>query len=103
VKRYTVYIRPQAWKEIKKLPGNVRHRIKSEIDSLAANPRPSKSKELDVSELPEFDSELRRVRLERWRIVYAVSKTEKIVDILAIRRRPPYDYGDLAELLGKLK
>lgn len=39
---------------------------------------------------------------DRWRIVYAVSEAEKAVDVLAVRKRPPYDYGDLEELLQKI-
>jgi hypothetical protein len=27
------------------------------------------------------------------------TEAEKAVDVLAIRKRPPYDYGDLAQLL----
>ena len=48
-------------------------------------------------------AEIRRVRIERWRIVYAVNDGEGWVWILAIRRRPPYDYQDLAELAGRLQ
>jgi len=72
VSRYTVYIVPDAWKEIKRLPGNMRQRVKRVIKKMADNPRLPKSKELDV---PDFEHELRRLRLER--------------------KRPPYDYGDL--------
>jgi mRNA interferase RelE/StbE len=46
--------------------------------------------------------ELRRLRIDRWRIVYAVTEADRIVDVLAVRKRPPYDYGDLAELLAGL-
>jgi hypothetical protein len=46
--------------------------------------------------------ELRRIRLERWRIVYAVTETDQAVDVLTIRMRPPYDYGDLERLLAAI-
>ena len=39
--------------------------------------------------------------LDNWRIVYVVSDDETAVDVVAVRKRPPYDYGDLAELLGE--
>ncbi|WP_376788420.1 type II toxin-antitoxin system RelE/ParE family toxin [Thermoflexus sp.] len=42
---------------------------------------------------------MRRLRMDRWRIIYAVDERNKIIDVLAVRKRPPYDYGDLAELL----
>jgi mRNA interferase RelE/StbE len=41
--------------------------------------------------------------MENCRIVYAVAKAEGVVDVLALRKRPPYDYGDLGELLWRLK
>jgi len=97
VNRYTVYIAPRAWKEIKGLPGNMRQRVRRAIDTLAENPRPPQSRELIV---PDYEPELRRLRLDRWRIVYAVTDIEHAVDVFTVRKRPPYDYGDLSELLG---
>ena len=40
-----------------------------------------------------------RLRLDRWRIVYGIMEEDKGVDVLAVRKRPPYDYGDLEELI----
>lgn len=97
--RYTVYIIPSAWPKIKELPGNIRQRVKRAIDSLADNPRPIKSKALDA---PDFESEVRRLRLDQWRIVYAITEADNIVDVLTVRKRPPYDYGDLEELLREV-
>jgi mRNA interferase RelE/StbE len=96
VSRYTVYVIPGAWPQIKELPGHMRQRIKRAIDSLAANPRPARSKALAVNDL---GVEARRLRLDQWRMVYTISEADKIVDVLAVRKRPPYDYGDLEELL----
>ena len=36
-------------------------------------------------------------------LVYAIAEEEDAVDVLAVRRRPPYDYGDLEELIAELK
>ena len=94
--RYKVYVTPAAWKEIKKLPGKVRQRVRKAVDTLAERPRPAKSKALEV---PGLHSEVRRLRLDRWRIIYAITEAEEIVDVLAVRKRPPYDYGDLESLL----
>jgi hypothetical protein len=38
--RYTVYVTPRAWDEIKALPGNMRQRIRRLITDLATDPRP---------------------------------------------------------------
>jgi mRNA interferase RelE/StbE len=37
--------------------------------------------------------------MDKWRIVYTVSDVDTVIDVLTVRQRPPYDYGDLAELL----
>jgi mRNA interferase RelE/StbE len=115
VSRYTIYVAPDALAEIRELPGNMRQRVRRAISALADQPRPSSSKALnppgihqaaggpevqDADELMRY--ELRRLRLDRWRVVYAISETDQIIDILAVRRRPPYDYGDLAALLEQL-
>ena len=64
---------------------------------LVNNPCPSTSKTLDV---PDLEVELCRLRLDRLRIVYAITEAENAIDVLTVRRRLPYDYGDLAELLA---
>ena len=98
--RYSVYVLPAAWKQIKGLPGNVRQRVRRAVDELGSNPRPARSKRLDA---PDFEPDLYRLRLDRWRIVYAVSDQERTVDILAVRKRPPYDYGDLESLVAEMR
>lgn len=97
--RYTIYVTPQTLDAIKTLPGNVRQRVKRAIDQLTDEPRPPKSKTLTV---PDAEYELRRLRLDRWRVIYAITEAEKFVDVLAVRKRPPYDYGDLEDLLQEI-
>lgn len=98
--RYTVYVAPDEFRTIKRLPGNVRHRVKRAIDELADDARPPGSKPLNVSEWKEINCEVWRIRVESWRIVYLISEQDNTIDVVAVRKRPPYDYGDLAELLG---
>ena len=50
----------------------------------------------------ESTRELRRIRLERWRIVYAITESDQAIDVLTVRKRPPYDYGDLERLLAAI-
>jgi mRNA interferase RelE/StbE len=99
VTRYQVYTTPSALREAKELPGHMRQRVKRAVRALADDPRPSGSRTLDV---PDFDRELRRLKLDNWRVVYAVTEAEAAVDVLAVRKRPPYDYGDLETLLSEL-
>ena len=100
VSRYTIYVTPQALHEIKGLPGHMRQRIKKAIDELTDDPRPSGSKALVMPE--DSEHELWRLQLDQWRVVYAITEAEHAVDVLAVCRRPPYDYGDLEALLEDL-
>jgi mRNA interferase RelE/StbE len=97
--QFRVYVTPEALAEIKDLTGNVRQRIREAIRELAQQPQPPRSKKLQFS---NPDRQLFRIRLDNWRIVYAVSEGEKSIDVLAVRKRPPYDYGDLVQLLEEL-
>jgi len=102
---YTVYVTPQTLAEANRLPGNVRQRVKRAIDALETEPRPAASKALDFQEAKQIagtEIEVRRLRLDKWRVLYTITETDKIVDVLAIRKRPPYDYGDLGQLLRNL-
>jgi len=100
VSLYTVYITPDTFQEIKNIPGNMRQRVRRSIRDLADNPRPSNSKMLD---LPNFEAELWRIRLDDWRIVYAIAEADRIVDVLGVRKCPPYNYEDLETLLEDLE
>jgi mRNA interferase RelE/StbE len=95
--RYTVYIVPPAWDEIQNLPGHMRQRVRRAIGALADAPRPGESKALNLADIPV---EVRRVRLDRWRIIYTIDDAAQAVDVIAIRKRPPYDYGDVGQLLA---
>ena len=97
-------IEPAAHKQRKKLPGNVRQRLKRAISGLGQDPRPHFSEELDTRGLaiPE-GVELRRIRLERWRVIYAVHDLEGWVWVWGFRKRPPYDYQDLEEFAGLIR
>ncbi len=101
---YRLWIEPEVHAAREDLPGNIRQRIKKALDDLIANPRPSTSKELDSSDLDMPPSiEIRRLRLEHWRVLYAINDHEKWVWALGIYRRPPYQYEDLQELASKLR
>jgi mRNA interferase RelE/StbE len=97
--KYTIYITPDTFQNIKQLPANIRQRVRTAIRELADNPHPSQSKRLDF---PEFEGELWRLRLDNWRIIYQITEVDNAIDVLAVRKRPPYDYGDLENLLQGL-
>ena len=97
---YKVYVTPACFKEIKSLPGHIRQKVRKAISDLADNPRPSQSR---VLSLPDIEAELRRLRLGKWRALYAIVEADKAVDVFAVRKRPPYDYGDLEELIEDIE
>lgn len=100
---YDLFIEPDVHDIRRDLPGHFRQRIRRLIDELGATPRPAGSRALDITGLAlPSGVELRRIRLDRWRIVYAVSDAEQWVWLLALRRRPPYSYDDLPELANRL-
>lgn len=92
------YLSQTAFSELEKLPGNTRRLLISAIDALAKNPRPHNSKPLI---LDGENKEIRRLRLGKWRILYLLVEKQPL--ILAIRKRPPYDYEDLERLVGDKK
>ena len=104
---YQVFLEPRVHAERRDLPGDVRQRIKRAIDSLATDPRPPHSRVLDLGRLEDQvdipdTMQVCRLRLEHWRIIYAIDEVWQAVIVLAIRRRPPYDYQDLRDLLAGL-
>jgi mRNA interferase RelE/StbE len=104
---YKVWMRPEVHVARKRLPGQIRQRVKRILSNLNQESRPSQSRALRLPEtgepVKEAGWELRRIRLEDWRIVYAVSESWREVVVLAIQRRPPYDYDDLEALLSELR
>jgi mRNA-degrading endonuclease RelE of RelBE toxin-antitoxin system len=96
---FHVWVDPEVHRVGSSLPGNIRQRVKRIITHLATDPRPANSKPLDTEGLntPE-DVELRRVRMEKWRILYAINERDGWVWILRGQQRPPYQYDDLDEI-----
>lgn len=100
---YDLLIEAAAHAERKALPGNIRQLMRRTIGSLAFEPRPHISEALDASDLDVPEGvELRRIKLEHWRVIYAIHDAEKWVWVWGVRRRPPYDYQDLAEFIARL-
>jgi mRNA interferase RelE/StbE len=104
VTRYALLIEPDAHQERKRLPGHVRQRIRQTFDDLAEDPRPPHSQSLDVAGLDVPPGvEVRRLRIQQWRVIYALNNDEHWVWILAVRQRPPYNYEGLDDLIAKLE
>jgi mRNA interferase RelE/StbE len=102
VSLYTVYVLPSALQEIKHLPGHIRQRVKRAINALAENPQPPGSIALSGVVIAKPNVIAHRLKIEKWRLVYAIDETEKVVDVMTIRQRPPYDYDDLDKLIQSI-
>jgi len=102
---YRVEVSDPARSEIRRLPGNMRQRVIRALRALEGEARPSSSQALDMEDLatePAAGMELRRIQTASWRIVYVVEEADERITVLAVRKRPPYQYDDLDELLGNL-
>ncbi len=93
---YRLYVEDSAKPDIWALPGHVRQRVVRAVRALAEIPRPPESRSLDV---PNVAIEVRRIRLDRWRVIYTIDPEWHEIIVYAVRKRPPYDYGDLETLL----
>lgn len=99
--RYQVDVAPQAHRELRRLPGNMRQRVFRALRSLEREPRPSDSRLLDAAKAglrPPESTSLHRIRLGPWRIVYVVEEDLERITVIAVRKRPPYQYDDLARI-----
>ena len=70
--RYQLWVNDEAKAELGRLPGHMRQRIRRAIQNLSSEPRPHYSRALRMPE--EVRPEVRRLRLERWRVVYIVDE-----------------------------
>ena len=102
---YDVHVQPQAKRELRSSPGHMRQRIWRAMRDLGRDPRPWNSRALDADKANlelGVGVELRRIRIESWRVLYTVEDAWEHVTIIALRKRPPYDYGDLQELFARI-
>jgi len=101
---YELYIEPDVHKQRNNLPGHLRQRVRNAISELATQPRPHNSRKLDVAgvDLPTH-IEIRRLRIEQWRIIYYINEGEHLVWVWGIRKRPPYDYDDISLLTAQAR
>ena len=78
---YTVVFARSARKELQNLDPQVARRILKAIEALVANPCPSGVVKLEGA------SDLWRVRVGEWRVVYRISDRDRLVDVIAVRHR----------------
>ena len=99
---YQVEIDNRAKREIRELPGHMRQRVIRSIRDLRTQPRPPENRELDMVAAGltlDAGMSLHRIKIEAWRIIYVIEEEWRVIIVLAVRKRPPYQYSDLSELL----
>ena len=70
-----LWVEASARDAILRLPGNMRRRVQGAINDLLTTSRPSQSRQLAIPvELMLADVEVRRLRIDQWRVVYAIDK-----------------------------
>ncbi|RIK40327.1 MAG: type II toxin-antitoxin system mRNA interferase toxin, RelE/StbE family [Chloroflexi bacterium] len=79
--RWSVIIKRQAGRTLRRLPKDLATRLTAAIDALAENPRPA-----GCIKLTGFDN-FWRIRVGGWRIVYAIHDDELIVLVIEIEPR----------------
>ena len=83
-KVYRVILKSSASKDLESIPADFFLNIDKAISELGKNPRPFGTKKLDGL--------LYRVRVRRWRILYAIFDKEEQVIILRVRPRNEKTY-----------
>jgi mRNA-degrading endonuclease RelE of RelBE toxin-antitoxin system len=98
-----LWIEPAALDQIAALPGYVRQRIRRAVSDLRTTPRPTYSRTLAIPSDVQLEGlEACRLRIDSWRVLYVIDQEWQSITVLAIRKRPPYNYEDLSELLGRV-
>ena len=85
---YEVRLRRAAQKELDALIGRDYDKVAKAIDALEKNPRPPRVKKL-------ADSGLWRIRLGKYRLVYAIDDKAKAIIIVRVVRRKENTYKGL--------
>jgi len=78
---YKITFARSASKELNDLPANLIRRIVARIDALAKEPRPSGCRKI------KGETDLWRVRIGDYRVVYSVDDQTRAVDIVRVRHR----------------
>ena len=78
---YAVVFARSARKELQNLDPQVARRILKQIEGLVTDPRPPGVVKLEGA------TDLWRIRVGQWRVVYRVSDSDHLVDVTAVRHR----------------
>jgi mRNA interferase RelE/StbE len=78
---YEVLLEGRAERDLKKLPGELFHRIIPHLKSLADNPKPTGARKISGSRNDW------RIRIGEYRVIYEIDERAKAVRVMRIRHR----------------
>ncbi len=87
---YRLSISREVRRDIDRLPGIFRQRIRRAIAELAQEPRPEAAKSLE-GELADYY----RIRLDDYRIIYRIEEDQVLVEVVRVAQRTPRTYTNL--------
>lgn len=88
--QYRLRIEREAERQIERLPGHMRQRVKRIIATLTTNPRPTDAKRMDPPHNDKW-----RLRLEHYRIIYSIEDAIVLVTVIRVAKRTKSTYDDL--------
>lgn len=88
--QYRLRIEREAERQIERLSGHMRQRVKRTIAALAANPRPATAKPMEPPHTDKW-----RLRLENYRIIYTIEDEVVLVTVIRVGKRTQSTYEDL--------
>lgn len=78
---HQIFFARSARRELERLPREIGKRVIDRIEKLALDPRPRGCKKLQGS------SDLWRIRIGEYRVVYEMRESEQHIDIIVVRHR----------------
>jgi mRNA interferase RelE/StbE len=87
---YRLRISREVQRQIERVPGNMRQRVRHAIAELADDPRPDTAKQMEA-ELSNYY----RLRLGDYRIIYTIDDDIVVVEVIRVVKRTPKTYWGL--------
>ena len=87
---YRLRLSKEAQRQLERLPGNIRQRIRQTIAELAYDPRPAAAKQME-----DDLSDYYRIRIENYRVIYTIDDKIILIEIIRVTKRTPKTYQGL--------
>lgn len=88
--QYQLKIERDAERELDRLPGHMRQRIRRAIGQLTLTPRPSDAKRMSPPHEDKW-----RLRIENYRVIYTIDDETILITVIHVAKRTPKTYEGL--------